>query len=142
RAFLADQAFGLFRIPGFIQVAEGDVRTFAGEVQRHRAADAAVAAGDDRHLAFKAPRAAVTVADALRLRPHRALVARLIVLLLRRLLAGLLVHGPLRSAPKGNQPLHAVRTWRVTDLLADRARRAHAAAPPAAVKNVGPPPVQ
>ncbi|GHE26870.1 hypothetical protein GCM10007167_04990 [Vulcaniibacterium thermophilum] len=64
-------------------------------MQRDRAPDAAVAAGDQGDAAVELAAAAVVLADAFRLRMHRVLVAGLVVLFLRWLRAGLLlfVHG-------------------------------------------------
>src|SRR5690606_20825987 len=69
----------------------------AREVDGDCTADAAVAAGDQRHLPVQAPGPAIAVADALGLRMHFRLPAGLVLLLLRwQLLFRLLVHLVLR----------------------------------------------
>ena len=53
-AFLLDDLLCLGRIVMLAQIEDRDVRAFAGEQRRDRAADAAVGAGDQRDLALEA----------------------------------------------------------------------------------------
>src|SRR5690606_38059684 len=111
-ALFLHQAAGFFRVLGLFQVADGHLRTLAGEMQGHRTADAAVTAGDQRHLAFQPPGSAVAVADALGFGLHLVLVAGLAVLFLRWL-AGIrvrVVHAALLWRWGDRERLHAPRT--------------------------------
>ena len=63
------------------EIDDRDVGAFAGERDRHGAADAAVAAGDQRHLAFSLPVPRV-VRRVIRPRVHWRFAARLVLLLL------------------------------------------------------------
>ena len=56
-ALRLDRHAGLLRILVFAQVDDRDIRPLAGEQHRHRAPDARVAAGDERHLALELGRA-------------------------------------------------------------------------------------
>src|SRR5690606_15422589 len=78
-----------------LQVEDRDVGALLGEVHGHRAADAAVAAADDRDLAVQLAARPVVLALVARLGRHLPLVAGLLVLLLRWSLLFLLRHGGL-----------------------------------------------
>ena len=52
-AFGFDAALGFGRVFMLVEVKNRDVGPFARKQHRHRAADAGVAAGDDRHLALQ-----------------------------------------------------------------------------------------
>lgn len=58
-AGVLDQALGLIGILMLAEIGDQHVGTLARKRQRHRAADAAVAAGDDRLFARQPPRAFV-----------------------------------------------------------------------------------
>jgi len=90
-AFLLDAAPRLFRIGDFLQIAHDHIRALAREVQRDRAADAAVAAGHDRDSSFQLARPPVVGTDRLRLRIHPRLFPGLVRLGLRRLVGASLV---------------------------------------------------
>ncbi len=83
-ALALDDTLGLGRVVVLAQIGDRDVGALAGEQGGHRAADAAVRAGDDRDLASEAPGAGVTRLP-LGLLLHLALVARKIVLVDHRL---------------------------------------------------------
>src|SRR5215203_4812929 len=78
-----DEPLGLARVLALVQVHDGDVRALAGEQDRHGAADAGVAAGDDRDLVVE-PSAAREARRVVRPRVHLGLAPGLLVLLLRR----------------------------------------------------------
>ncbi len=82
---LLDQPFRLGRIGMLLQVGDDQIRPFAGEGDGHRAADAAVAAGEDRDLIGQLAAAAIALFAGLRLRLHFAAGAGLMFLMLRRL---------------------------------------------------------
>ena len=79
-----DQARGLLRVVVFFQIEDRDQRALARHRDRDRAADAAVAAGDDRDLVLELADAGI-FRQVFRPRPHLAFDARLMVLRLRRL---------------------------------------------------------
>src|SRR5215213_4726349 len=74
-ARLFNPAGSLARIRLFLfrEVADAEVRTFAGKGDGHRAADAAVAAGDDGRLAVELAAAAIALLAMVRPRRHLAL---------------------------------------------------------------------
>ena len=84
-ALRLDQARGFLRVVVFLQIEDRDQRALARHRDRDRAADAAVAAGDDRDLVLELSDAGI-LRHVFRPRPHLALDARLMVLHLRRLL--------------------------------------------------------
>jgi hypothetical protein len=59
-AFRLDDALGLRGVVMLAKVKNADVGAFAGEERRHRPADAAVGAGDQRHLALQPPGSRIT----------------------------------------------------------------------------------
>ena len=71
-AGVLDQALGLLRVVVLAEIGDQHVGAFAGEGDRHGAADAAVAAGDDRPFAGQPSRAFVgrlaVIGDGLHLR--------------------------------------------------------------------------
>src|SRR5262245_15373561 len=81
-ASLLDRPGGLFGVLMFIVTDNGDVRAFAGEGHGNCATNSAVAAGDERHLAFELSGGAVVVANGHGLRPHGRLQAGPAVLVL------------------------------------------------------------
>jgi hypothetical protein len=83
-AFRFDQISGLPCVGFLFQVDQRAIRALAGEMQRHRAPDTAVAAGDQCHLPEKLIGAAIFITYVLRLRRHPVFVARLLVLMLGR----------------------------------------------------------
>ena len=74
-AVLFDAALGFLGVLGFFEIDDRHVGAFAGEVQRHRAADAAVAAGDERGLAREPAAAGHVGQDRHGLGVHGALAA-------------------------------------------------------------------
>ena len=77
--FLLDDLLGLGGVVMLAQIDDGDVRAFAREQRGDRAADAAVAAGDQRHLALQ-PAGARIARLPVGLRLELALVAGLLIL--------------------------------------------------------------
>src|SRR5690606_34574796 len=110
-SFLFDRRPGGARIAMLAEIGDGDIRALAREQHRHRAADAGIAAGDERHHALELAAAGIARRHIARLRielvllPRPGLVlpgqrilrlparARLHRLLLRGLLRGLLAGG-------------------------------------------------
>ena len=58
---------GIFML---VEISDDDVCSFPGKAQRHRATDAAIAAGDDGRPSFQFAAGAIAVAHRLGLRPH------------------------------------------------------------------------
>src|SRR5690606_2466739 len=76
----ADHLRGVLGVLVFVLVDDGDVRPLAGEGDGRGAADAGVAAGDDRDLAQELAAAAVGLLAGDRLRAHAGLEAGLAAL--------------------------------------------------------------
>ncbi|MCY1299723.1 hypothetical protein D9M70_492620 [compost metagenome] len=74
---------GLFRVLVLVQIDQHHVHPFKGIVHRDGTADAAVAAGDDRHLAGQLAGGAIVVVQVDGLRVHFTFQPRLVVLVLR-----------------------------------------------------------
>ncbi|MGX0523463.1 hypothetical protein ACUXMH_000617 [Ralstonia pickettii] len=91
----ADEAAGLVGVVVFVQVRDQHIGAFLGKADGDRAADAAVAAGDDGHLVCELAAADVIFHFGLRAGGHVGFSARLTVLMLWRLLLGLVGHGGL-----------------------------------------------
>ena len=112
---LFDQSLRLLGVLMLIQVGDDDVRAFTGIGDRNRAADAAVAAGDDGFLARQFVAAAVRVFTVIGPRFHRVCSAghRLMLSRKRRTRALMLVHDGhtrWRKSPAGEaKPLTAGR---------------------------------
>ena len=88
---LLDEALRLSRIVSLVEVDDRNIRAFAREQDRDGAADAAVAAGDQRDLALQ-PSAARIARLVSWTRTHFGLTARLLVLGLRRKCLGVGTH--------------------------------------------------
>ena len=89
-ALLFDLPLGLLRVLVFVEVDDGDVGALSGEKDGDGAADAAVAAGDERGLPVELAGAAVVGLLELGARRHLVFVAGLVGLVLRRKGVGIL----------------------------------------------------
>ena len=87
-----DQAFRCLGVAALGEVAEGDVGALAGIGQRHRAANAAVRAGNQRDLALELARAAIGLFAVVRTRVHPVGLARHRLLLCRKRGLGVVLH--------------------------------------------------
>src|SRR5712692_1297563 len=79
-----DQAFGLVGVAVLVQIGDRHLGALACEGDGDGAADAAVAAGDERDASGEPAAAAAALRPDARTRRHRALDARLPILVLRR----------------------------------------------------------
>jgi len=109
-ARLLDPARGLVGIGVFHagHVAQRDVGAFAREGDRHRAADAAVRAGDERLASLQPAVTFVGLLTMVGLRPHFLLGARRLLLLLGKRLLQLLLARILRGGGGHGFPFEAV----------------------------------
>ena len=78
---LLDRGHGLVGVLVLLEIDDGDLGAFPRHRHRDRAADAGIAAGDQRHLVFE-PAATGIFRLVVGLRPHLALAAGLAFLLL------------------------------------------------------------
>src|SRR5690606_28008724 len=117
--FLLDRSLGRTRVAMLAEVGDEDIRALAGEQHRHRAADAGIAAGDDRSHALELAAAGIARREVARLRIELVLLPglRLVLpwqrvlrlpartglhrLLLRGLLPGLLLGGHVATLAAG-----------------------------------------
>ena len=102
-AFALDEARRLLRVLSLVKIDDGHICAFAREEDRDGTADAAVAAGDQRHLALE-PAAAAKTGRVVGLGRHGALATGLPVLVLRGERLFRLCHG-LRPLPVSSPPL-------------------------------------
>jgi hypothetical protein len=108
--FRFDEPLGFPRVLVFVQVSDGDVRAFPREQHRDGAADAAVAAGDERDFALEFAAAVILGRRGARARNHFVLPAGALSL---RLGGKSFQHvEPFTPGPATPSRLRGARSWR------------------------------